>query len=247
MNESKFFHTARLGLSITNIVGLFKYKPPPEFVLPSYEVSPEVVAMLEQRPEQVPALPAVEEIKGIAMPKRGTGCITCRDYLSTTSAALNKGLRLAMEHGITYPEVQQQIALANSETLKAETELEAALSPQPLSVSDSETWNYQTDLLLDDLQHLETEHLPAKGRIAGKPCDCISKAARDARRHARETIPIAARQGKDTEMLTRIETWANNLVTIGTLKATSSGVHDEQYLKEAGEASKFRKELEKLR
>jgi len=50
---------------------------------------------------------------------------------------------------------------------------------------------YQLDLiLLDDLDHLETEHLPSKGRIAGVPCDCISKAGRSLRRHARETIPM---------------------------------------------------------
>ncbi len=30
-------------------------------------------------------------------------------------------------------------------------------------------WAYQLDLILDDLDHLETEHFHSKGRIAGVP------------------------------------------------------------------------------
>lgn len=59
---------------------------------------------------------------------------------------------------------------------------------------------YQLDLILDGLDHPETEHLPSKGRIARVPCDCISKADGSLRRHARETIAIVARQARETKV-----------------------------------------------
>ncbi|MDP2660734.1 MAG: hypothetical protein Q8R28_08395 [Dehalococcoidia bacterium] len=113
----------------------------------------------------------------------------------------------------------------------------------PEAVTDQETLQYQLDELLDDLQHLETEHLPAKGLLMGKPCDCMSKAARDLRRHARETIPIAARQGKDPALFDRIAAWADKFVRIGTAEEVGSGRHTDEYLRGAGEASSLRKEL----
>ena len=39
-----------------------------------------------------------------------------------------------------------------------------------IGVSDSQTLAYQLDRLIDDILHLETEHLPNQGRIAGLPC-----------------------------------------------------------------------------
>lgn len=119
--------------------------------------------------------------------------------------------------------------------------------PKTPPVSDEETLTYQFDLLQDDLQHLETEHLPSKGRIMGKPCDCISKAARDLRRHARETIPIASRQGKDAKFYSKLSDWAEGLIDIGGSDAVASGRYDSLYLREAGTASNFRKQVEQLR
>jgi hypothetical protein len=71
---------------------------------------------------------------------------------------------------------------------------------------------YQLDLILDGLDHLETEHLHSKGRIAGVPCDCFSKARRSLRRHARETIPIAARQAWETKVYWAVASWAERIV-----------------------------------
>lgn len=113
-------------------------------------------------------------------------------------------------------------------------------------VSEGETFDYQIDQLVDDLQHL-TEHLSNQGRLAGKPCDCIAKAARDARRHATETISIASRQGKPPRIFAEIAAWAERLIPIGTLEAASSGQYDDVYLEESGTASRFRKEVEKLK
>ena len=132
-------------------------------------------------------------------------------------------------------------------------DIDGATRPQPkaeeapASITDDETLRYQTELVIDDLQHLETEHLPNQGRIAGKPCDCIAKAARDLRRHARETIPIAARQGKDPVFYRELASWADRLVQIGTLDAVSSGEYDAEYLELAGVASQLRKEAERRR
>jgi len=77
MNGEKFLYTATLGITIANLISLFKKQPPPELVYPSYEVSPEVVAMLEQRPEHVLSLPPAAETEETVKPKRGTGCIPC--------------------------------------------------------------------------------------------------------------------------------------------------------------------------
>jgi hypothetical protein len=74
---------------------------------------------------------------------------------------------------------------------------------------------YQLDLILDDLDHLETEHLPSRGRIAGVPCDCISKAGRSLRHHARETIPIAARQARETKVYQAVASWAERIMGTG--------------------------------
>lgn len=114
------------------------------------------------------------------------------------------------------------------------------------AITDEETLRYQIELQIDDLQHLETEHLPNQGRIAGKVCDCIAKAARDLRRHARETIPIAARQGKDTSIYSQTATWAQGIMEMGTAEAVNSGKYDEEYLKQSGAASSLRKAFEAL-
>jgi hypothetical protein len=113
-------------------------------------------------------------------------------------------------------------------------------------VSDAQTLAYQLDRLIDDALHLETEHLPNQGRIEGLACDCIAKAARDLRRHAKETIPIAARQGHDPVVYSEAAAWAEYMIAIGSLEAVESGKHDQEYLVEAGRASNFRKEFERL-
>jgi hypothetical protein len=108
------------------------------------------------------------------------------------------------------------------------------------------TLEYQLDLLLDDLSHLETEHLPAKGRLLGRPCDCIAKASRSLRRHARETIPIAGREGKDTTLFDALAQEGDYLMGVGTLEAVKSGKYDSEYLSHAGIISNFRKSVDKM-
>lgn len=111
-------------------------------------------------------------------------------------------------------------------------------------VSDESTLGYQLDTILDDLAHLETEHLPAQGKIDGKPCDCIAKAARSLRRHALETIPIATRQGQSADTFAQLSTWAQHVMSIGTKDQVGTGKYDTEFLNLAGEASNFRKSLE---
>lgn len=114
------------------------------------------------------------------------------------------------------------------------------------SAEEPHTLEYQLDLLLDDLSHLETEHLPAKGRLLGRPCDCISKASRSLRRHARETIPIAGREEKDTSLFDALAQEGDYLMGIGTLEAVKSGKYDSEYLTHAGIISNFRKSVDKM-
>lgn len=114
------------------------------------------------------------------------------------------------------------------------------------TVSEEATLKYQLERILDDIQHLETEHLPAKGRIASLACDCISKAARDLRRHLLETIPIASRQGKDAVIFSEMVPVAQHLIDIGTMVAVKSGQYDNEYLEMAGVMSNYRKKITQL-
>lgn len=111
-------------------------------------------------------------------------------------------------------------------------------------VSDESTLRFQLDLLIDNATDLETIHLPNKGRINGNPCDCIAKHARILRAHAKETIPIAARQGKDSRVFDELASLASHLMEIGTKEMVMSGEHDEEYLQQAGLVSSYRKQLE---
>ncbi len=77
--------------------------------------------------------------------------------------------------------------------------------------------------------------------------NCIAKAGRDLRRHARETIPIAAREGLDASIFASMAAEGEQLIGIGTSDKVSSGQHDQDYLRHAGVASNLRKELEKMR
>jgi hypothetical protein len=123
----------------------------------------------------------------------------------------------------------------------------AVTEPEGIAgVTDRDTLIYQLDLILNDLDHLETEHLPEKGRIADLPCDCIAKSGRSLRRHSIETIPIAARQGQDTAIYSEAADWAGRMMEIGTQEAVVSGAYDAQYPLESGTASKLRKRFQKI-
>ena len=113
-------------------------------------------------------------------------------------------------------------------------------------VSDDSTYRFQLDLLIDNLADLETIHLPNKGRINGDACDCITKHARILRAHAKETIPIATRQGKGGRIFAEIAKVADHLMTIGTKQAVESGRYDDEYLSQSGAVSNYRKQLEDL-
>ncbi len=121
------------------------------------------------------------------------------------------------------------------------------LSKPPEIALEAHSFDYQLDALLDDLQHLETEHLPAQGRLQGLPCDCIAKVARDLRRHARETIPIAAREGIDATIFSEMAAEGEHLIEIGTVETVRTGVYDAEYLKHAGTISNYRKAVESMR
>ncbi len=114
------------------------------------------------------------------------------------------------------------------------------------AVTDDSTLTFQLDFLLDELLHLETDHLPRQGKIGGYPCDCIAKASRELRRHARETIPIAARAGYDSKLFADIADEADYLMEVGTLAAVRSGEYRGEYLKHAGIISNYRKQIDRL-
>lgn len=112
-------------------------------------------------------------------------------------------------------------------------------------VTDQQTLAYQLDHIIAPLRQLEL-HLAEKGRIMGVPCDCIAKAALDVSIFAEETIPIAARQRQDAKFYTELASWAKRMQTIGNEEVVSSGKHDDEYLAESGNASRFRKQVQAM-
>jgi hypothetical protein len=170
-------------------------------------------------------------------------------FIDTASDLIDRGLSVIDKvsnkldrFGLTESPLKE--ATKSSETTQTTT---TALKTAPgASSEEPHTLEYQLDRLLDELQHLETEHLPAKGRLLQRACDCISKASRSLRRHARETIPIAAREGKDTSLFDSIAEEADYLMGIGTLEAVKSGKYDAEYLSHSGVISNFRKQVDKM-
>jgi len=112
-----------------------------------------------------------------------------------------------------------------------------------VGVSNEATLAYQVDHLLDELNLIET-HLTEEGKIGGIPCDCISKAGRRIKAYAQETIPIAARQGKDAALYAEIAEWGRKMQEIGTPEEIATGEHN--LLAESGTASNLRKALSKV-
>jgi len=172
-------------------------------------------------------------------------------FIDTASDLIDRGLSVIDKvsnkldkFGLTESPLKE--ATKSSETTQTTTSaLKTALGASAEAL-EPHTLEYQLDLLLDELSHLETEHLPAKGRLLKIPCDCISKASRSLRRHARETIPIAAREGKDTTLFDTIAEEADYLMGIGTLEAVKSGKYDAEYLSHSGVISNFRKSVDKM-
>jgi hypothetical protein len=140
--------------------------------------------------------------------------------------------------------IDQELTSITREKIPEQTESQ---EPQQENfVSDDSTYRFQLDLLIDNATDLETVHLPNKGRINGASCDCISKHARILRAHAKETIPIASRQGKDTIFFSELAKFADHLMQIGTKEAVESGQYDDEFLEKAGVMSRYRKKLEDL-
>lgn len=132
-----------------------------------------------------------------------------------------------------------------------ETEETAEIEPQSRTasptpgVSDTGTLHYQLNHLVAVLTQLEI-HLSEGLKIMGVPCDCGFKHALQARTFAMETIPIAARMGKDTVIYQDIASWAPYIEEIDTPEKIESGDYDEIYRKESGTASKFRKQVQSM-
>jgi hypothetical protein len=112
-------------------------------------------------------------------------------------------------------------------------------------VTDAETLQYQKESIVDELAVLE-KHLAEGGKLFGGEgsCDCIAKHSRLVKKFAAESIPIAARQGKDTVVYTELADWAKEMQRIGTKEKVDSGEFADRYSVESGMASKFRKSIE---
>ena len=112
-------------------------------------------------------------------------------------------------------------------------------------VSDKDTLLYQLNHLVAVLSQLEI-HLSEGCKIMGVPCDCCGKHALQANTFAMETISIAARMGKDTNIYQDIASWTPHIEEIDTPEKVASGDYNETYRKESGTASKFRKKVQSM-
>ena len=126
-----------------------------------------------------------------------------------------------------------------------EIEPQSRTSSHTPGVSNKDTLLYQLDHLVAVLTQLEI-HLSEGCKIMGVPCDCCGKHALQASIFAIETIPIAARMGKDTNIYQDIASWAPLIQEVDTPEKVSSGVYAETYRKESGNASKFRKKVQSM-
>lgn len=123
------------------------------------------------------------------------------------------------------------------------TEAKPASSP---GVSDADTLRYQLKNLIDALDQLGL-HLSEECKILNVPCDCCEKHGGRVRAFALETIPIAARQGKTTDIFTSIADWGGFIEEIGTEQNAQSGLLSKKYRDESGRASVFAKDLRKMK
>ena len=164
------------------------------------------------------------------------------DYASQLVEIVGKGIdKVADALG---KEDRPPAATKERSLTKTSPKTEPSTQPETSSGASNEvTLKYQLDLILDDLEHLEVEHLPGQGRLNGEICDCIAKAAISLRRHAKETVPIASRQGEDPHLFSELTGWAQHLMDIGTIDQVTTGQHDDEYLEQAGTASNYRKRV----
>lgn len=97
-----------------------QYLPPGEATVAPAHTSPELSRYRpaeEEKEEIVATSSAAREMEKMAEADRQqTGCIACsRSHLSTVSGALGESLRFAREDGISHPEVQRRLMLAEDE------------------------------------------------------------------------------------------------------------------------------------
>lgn len=111
--------------------------------------------------------------------------------------------------------------------------------------SDTTTLLYQLEHILAPLRQLEI-HLSEGCRLLGTPCDCCAKSAYDIRNFSQETIPIAARMGRETSIFSELVTWSSKIEQVGAPDKVESGKYDNLYRQESGSASKFRKQVQSM-
>jgi len=120
----------------------------------------------------------------------------------------------------------------------------SATSKSLSKLTNDEVLAYQNREIGRELWQLE-KHLSQGCRIPDKtgeriPCDCCDKGSFISGL-AFESIPIAERGGKPSDIYTKIAEWAEALQPMVTVPAVESGQYDYKQL--SGEASNLRKEL----
>lgn len=165
--------------------------------------------------------------------------------VDTGTKVISDGLRVYLSKPKPRPE-EEEVRVTPSVAVVATPTIvtpEVPLSPPGLQ---ADSLSYQLELLADDLDALATEHLPNQGKIQGKICDCLAKHGRELRRHARETIPIASREGKDATIFSEMVATGDRLIEIGTPAAVKTGLYNAEYLKLAGVVSNYYKQVDKM-
>jgi len=164
--------------------------------------------------------------------------------INKTGDAIDKGLGIIDKVVDKFDQATQKFDSPGESSQATTTTLMAENKPS-YSVSDKDTLLYQLDHLVAILTQLET-HLSEGCKIMGIPCDCCGKHSLQAHTYAMETISIAARMGKETQIYQDISDWAPHIEEIDTPEKVQSGDYDETYRKESGTASKFRKKVQSM-
>jgi hypothetical protein len=133
----------------------------------------------------------------------------------------------------------KEILKESQKSTPAPNKVEVKASANSTSnVTTKETVDYQNREMGKVLIQME-RHAAQGLRIAGKPCDCLSKHMVDLEALAEETITMVS----NPEIYLQIIDWVRSIAPKTTVEANESGLYAQEYPVIARQARDFRKEL----
>jgi predicted GNAT family acetyltransferase len=149
--------------------------------------------------------------------------------------------KIPFEKLLTHPRDRAEEMKELKEILKANPPKKVEVTPNASTtskVTTKETVDYQNREMGKVLIQME-RHAAQGLKIAGKPCDCLSKHLVDLEALAEETITMVSNPG----IYMQIIDWVREIAPKTTVEANESGLYVQEYPVMARQARDFRKEL----